>query len=319
VNSSDASNEVRVLAELLQAGVITTPEGKGSISDRHPLSLGVPRRTPDPLSDYFQGCDVVVAVGTRFAEAPIIESQTIIQIDLDPAELGRNHPNTLGVLGDAKSVLEQMTQGLSNAGHQASSKEDFFEGIREQRREQAQNTQPQGEFIKAIREVMPDDGILISGMTQVGYYSRWAYPVFEPRTYLTSSYYGNLGYAYPTALGAKIAQPDRAVVAISGDGGFLFNSQELATAAMYGINVVVIVFNDNAFGNVYRDQMNRFEGRVIGSQLKNPDFVKLAEAYGVEGFLARDAAELKIVLGAALTKASPCLIEVPVGMMPYPF
>ncbi len=319
VNSSGASDEIRGLAELLQAGVITTPEGKGSISDRHPLSLGAPRRTPDALSEYFQGCDVVLAVGTRFAEAPIIESQTIIQIDVDPSELGRNHPNTLGVLGDAQSVLQQMIQALSNDGYQAKSKQEFFENIREQRRAQAIITQPQGEFIRVIREVMPDDGILISGMTQVGYYSRWAYPVFEPRTYLTSSYYGNLGYAYPTALGAKIAQPDRAVVAVSGDGGFLFNSQELATAAMYNINAVVIVFNDNAFGNVYRDQINRFEGRAIGSQLKNPDFVKLAEAYGVEGFLAKDAEELKTVLSVALSRNNPTLIEVPVGMMPYPF
>ena len=134
----------------------------------------------------------------------------------------------------------------------------------------------------AIRAAVPDNGIVVAGMTQIGYYSRTNYPVYEPGTYLTSSYFGNLGYAFPVALGAKVAQPERAVVAISGDGGFLYNSQELATAVRYGINAVVVVFNDNAYGNVLRDQMNRFDGRSIGAELHNPDFVKLAEAYGAK-------------------------------------
>ena len=166
---------------------------------------------------------------------------------------------------------------------------------------------------------MPEDGILVPGMTQVGYYSRAFYPVYQPRTYLTSSYFGNLGFAFPVALGAKVAMPDRAVVALSGDGGFLYNSQELATAVQYGINVVTVVFNDNAFGNVLRDQLNRFDGRTIGARLHNPDFVRLAEAYGARGVRAGDAAELESALGEALAADAPSLIEVPVGMMPSPF
>lgn len=166
---------------------------------------------------------------------------------------------------------------------------------------------------------MPDDGILVSGMTQLGYYSRARYPVYEPQSFLTSSYFGNLGYAFPTALGAKVAQPEKAVVAVSGDGGFLFNSQELATAVQHGINAVVIVFNDNAFGNVLRDQINRFDGRTIGAELHNPDFVRLAEAYGAKGFRATGPEELEATLRQALTNESPTLIEVPVGIMPSPF
>ena len=165
---------------------------------------------------------------------------------------------------------------------------------------------------------MPDDGILISGMTQIGYYCRAFYPVYEPRTFLTSSYAGNLGYAYPVALGAKVAQPDKAVVAVSGDGGFLFNSQELATAVQYGINAVVIVFNDNAYGNVLRDQVNRFEGRVYGAALHNPDFVKLAEAYGARGVRV-EPEKLGPALQEALSIQAPTLIEVPVQAMPTPF
>jgi acetolactate synthase-1/2/3 large subunit len=153
----------------------------------------------------------------------------------------------------------------------------------------------------------------------VGFYSWFFYPVYVPRTYLTSSYFGNLGYAYPTALGAKVARPDRAVVAISGDGGFLFNSQELATAVQYRINVVVIVFNDNAYGNVLRDQMTRFNGRTTGVELHNPDFVKLAEAYGVKGMRVEGPERLESELREAIRGNTPALIEVPVGMMPSPF
>ena len=156
-------------------------------------------------------------------------------------------------------------------------------------------------------------------MTQLGYYSRPYYPVYEPGTYLNSSYFGNLGFAFPVALGAKVAQPDRVVVAVSGDGGFLYNSQELSTAVKYGINVVTVVFNDNAYGNVLRDQMNRFDGRTVGAELHNPDFVKLAEAYGARGVRVGGADELERALVDSFAVQAPTLIEVPVGMMPSPF
>ena len=136
---------------------------------------------------------------------------------------------------------------------------------------------------------MPDDGIVISRYDSGRLLQPVNYPVYESRTYLTSSYFGNLGYAYPVALGAKVAQPDKAVVAISGDGGFMFCSQEMATAVKYGINAVVVVFNDNAFGNVLRDQVTRFDGRSIGAELHNPDFMKLADAYGVRAASASKA------------------------------
>ena len=192
------------------------------------------------------------------------------------------------------------------------------EALKADRAKNILTVEPQQSLIDAIRAAMPDDGILVSGITQLGYYSRNHYPVYEPRTYLTSSYFGNLGFAFPTALGAKVAQPDKAVVAVSGDGGFLFNSQELATAVQHGINAVVIVFNDNAYGNVMRDQINQFEGRVIGAELHNPDFIRLAEAYGARGVKAEGPEELESSLRKALTLDTPTLIEVPVGMMPSP-
>ena len=194
-----------------------------------------------------------------------------------------------------------------------------MEAVKNERLDAMPKIEPQHSFTQAIRNAVPDDGIVISGMTQIGYYSRVNYPVYEPRTYLTSSYYGNLGYAYPVALGAKVAMPDKAVVAISGDGGFMFASQEMSTAVKYGINAVAVVFNDNAYGNVLRDQVTRFNGRSIGADLHNPDFMKLADAYGVRGVRVHEADELEAALKESLTVERPSLIEVPVGMMPNPF
>ena len=325
VISSGASGPLTALAELLQAPVITTPEGKGAVSDHHYLSMGVPRGptsawTPgEPLRDFFNSCDLVLAVGTRFATAASAADQQVVQIDIDEAEVGRNHAKTLGVVGDAAAALTEIHRRLTDAGVVRPSRQSDFEAMRAERRAHVDDVQPQGALIRAIRDNMPDDGIFISGMTQVGYYSRRFYPVYQPGAYLTSSYFGTLGYAWPTALGAKVAQPDRAVVAVSGDGGFLFNSQELATAVQHRINAVVIVFNDNAYGNVLRDQHNRFNGRVFGSELQNPDFMKLADAYGAAGIRANTPEELGPALRRALDMDSPVLLEVPVGPMPPSF
>ena len=318
VVSSGASSAVQKVAEHLQAPVVTTGGGKGALSDNHYLCLGVPGWQPDTLDSLIKDADVVLAVGTRVAETGLRESQRVLQIDVDADEVGRNHANTLGVVGDARRSLDELYRVLSASTRPRSSRRSELEEIKRARR--ADQPEPQADFVNAIRAAMPDDGILVEGVTQIGYACRVHYPVYGPRSYITSSYYGNLGFAYPTALGAKVAQPHKAVAAVSGDGGFLFNSQELATAVQHGINAVVIVFNDNAaFGNVLRDQRERFGGRVIGSELHNPDFVGLAQAYGARGVLAKDAEDLEATLRKALATDAPTLIEVPVGMMPSPW
>ena len=248
-------------------------------------------------------------------------SQKVIQIDIDPEEIGRNYDDTYGLVGDARITLEKLQDALSAISRPRESRRAEMDAARAEREESDPKLEPQHSLTRAIRNAVPDDGIVISGMTQIGYYSRVNYPVYEPRTYLTSSYYGNLGYAYPVALGAKVAQPDKAVVAISGDGGFMFASQEMATAVKYGINAVVVVFNDSAFGNVLRDQVTRFDGRSIGAELHNPDFMKLADAYGMRGVRVEDADpnRLESALKESLEIEAPTLLEVPVGMMPNPF
>ena len=317
--SSGASDAVRQLAEHLQMPVIATAEGKGIISDRHPLSLGSLWLRNDTVAGRDSSHDLVLAVGTRLAFPMWLGGQQVVQIDVDAEELGRNYENTYGVHGDARLSLEALLAEVSNLTPARADRSAEVAAERAQRQQDKITVEPQESYLAAVRSAMPDDGILIAGMTQLGYYSRAYFPVYEPRTFITSSYSGNLGYAYPTALGAKVAQPDKAVVALSGDGGFLYNSQEMATAVQYGINAVVVVFNDNAYGNVLRDQRNRFTGRTIGAELHNPDFMKLAEAYGVNGVRAESPEALETALRQCLAHNGPSLIEAPVGPMPTPF
>jgi acetolactate synthase-1/2/3 large subunit len=318
VFSSRASGQLERLAEYLQAPVVASYEGRGSISDRSYLSLGAPNLRRDRLDDFLDECDVVLAVGTRLARTSF-QRQTLVQIDVDPDEIGRNYQdNTVGVLGDAALTLDVLRAALEATGPARPVRREEFEAIKAERSDPANQIEPQGSFVQAIRAAMPDDGILVPDETQIGYYSRSFFPVYTPGTFVTSSYFGNLGYGFPTALGAKVAWPDRVVVSISGDGGFMFNVQELATAAMHRINVVAIVFNDNAFGNVMRSQIHQFDGRVVGSELENPDFVKLGQAFGVRSVRVHEPDELTAAITDATAIEAPSLIEVPVEMMPDP-
>ena len=312
VQRSGASRALQALAEHLQAPVVTGRESKGVISDRHPLSLGMGELRFDPLRKWLAQRDVILAVGTsRFGEAD--DKRQIIRIDIDKATIERTADGCVGILGDARRCLEAIYRIVSTTTPARSSCTEEVQAINTARFDPKIQLQPQWGFMQAIRAAIPDDGIFIQGMNQMGYYSRNYYPVYEPRSYLISA--GNLGVALPLALGAKIAKPDKAVVVVSGDGGFLYNSQELATAVQYGINVVVIVFNDNAYGNVLRAQIEEFDGHVLGTELYNPDFVKLAEAYGVGAVRVHDAGELESALREALAADAPRVIEVPVGKM----
>jgi acetolactate synthase-1/2/3 large subunit len=260
--------------------------------------------------------DVVLAVGTRLATAALQPAQLVIQVDADPDEVGRNHARTLGLVGDARATLERLAERLRAAGPPRPSRRAERDAVRAASAA-ADDQEPQASIQRSLRAGTPPDAILVGDMTQIGYHSRPFWPVYEPRTYLTSSYSGNLGYAFPTALGAKVARPDRPVVVVSGDGGFLFNSQELSTALRYGIAVVVVVFNDDSYGNVARD-LDEAWGGSVGADLANPDFVRLAEAYGIAGFRAKEPAEVGDLVREGIALDRPVLIEVPVGRMPRP-
>jgi acetolactate synthase-1/2/3 large subunit len=179
---------------------------------------------------------------------------------------------------------------------------------------------PQVAFLDAIRAELPEDGIFVDEVTQLGFASRLAFPVYKPRTYLSPGYQDNLGWGFATALGAQDARRDVPVVSISGDGGFMFTANEMATAVRHRIPLVAIVFNDGAFGNVRRIQQERFGNRLIASDLANPDFVKFAESFGAAADRARTPQELRGALKRAFARRDgPTLIDVPVGAFPSPW
>ncbi len=315
VHAAGAHEVLASLVDRLRAPVLETPEGKGAVSDRNPLSLGAAYWPSSPVVPIVRSADLVLAVGTRLASSPFNPEQPLIQIDADPEVLQRARPGTLTLLGDARATLEQLDLRLRADGARPSLASEVEEVRAALPR--SETLEPQASILRSLRAGTPDDAIFISGMTQVGYYSRLFWPVYEPRSYLTSSYSGNLGYEYPLALGAKVARPDRPVVATVGDGGFLYNSQEMATAVQFGINVVVVVFNDNAYGNVARD-LDESWGGAYASELRNPDLMKLADAYGVLGFRANEPTEVGRLVAEAIQQDRPALVEVPVGRMPRP-
>lgn len=319
VVTSGASAALRQLAEHLQAPVVTTRSGKGTLSDRHPLSLGIAERKYQPLRDWMDGSDVLLSVGAGSKFADRAGDQTVIRIDIDGEELADADDGLVPIIGDARQSLEALLEVLAAITPARPDRGSEIREFREKRFDPDSELQPQGAMIRAVRDAIPDDGILVHGMNQIGYYSRNFYPVYEPGGYLTPSRHGTLGAAFPLALGAKVGMPGRAVVAISGDGGFLYNSGELATAVQHGINVVVIIFNDNAYGNVLRAQNDQYGGHVIGTRLHNPDFAALARSYGAQGLTASDAGELNRMLSEALDVDAPTVIEVPVGTMEREF
>jgi acetolactate synthase-1/2/3 large subunit len=316
VHLAGAHDALAQVAEHLQAGVAQSAEGKGAVSDHNTLSLGAAFWRDSALRGHIHEADVVLAVGSRLATVSFKPGTRIVQIDADEHEIGRSHKDTLGLVGDARATLEAVLERLRAASPPRPSRKAEHEALRA--RIAAENTmEPNASIIKSLRAGAPDDTILVAGMTQIGYYSRPFWPVYEPRTYLSSSYSGNLGYAYPVALGAKVARPDRPVVSVSGDGGFLFNAQELATSARHGINVVAVVFNDSSYGNVARD-LDESWGGQYGAELTNPDFMKLADAYGVIGMRAKEPTEVGRLVREAIEKDRPALVEVPVGRMSRP-
>jgi len=178
---------------------------------------------------------------------------------------------------------------------------------------------PQLTYLDAIRKALPDDGILVDELTQMGYAARFAYPTYKPRTFLSPGYQGTLGWGYATALGAKVAKPDTPVLSINGDGGFLFTAMEMATAAQNNIGAVAVVFSDGAYGNVKRIQQQAFNNRTIATTLHNPDFVKLAESFGVASERVKSPAELGAAITRGLARGGPTLIDCPVGEFPDPW
>ncbi len=315
----DAGEAVLAIAEMLQAPVVSFSGGKGIVSDRHYLAQSA-------LAGHqlWREADVVLAVGTRLHQPQlrwgVDRDLKLVRIDVDPVEITRYFKPALGIVADAKAALAGLHAALSRQAPSRPSRKDELETLKAATLARLdQELGPQCEYLRAIRAELPDDGIYVEDLTQVGYVGRMAFPVYRPRTYIHSGYQGTLGFGFATALGAKVGRPDRPVVSVSGDGGFMFNVQELSTAVRHGIDVVAIVFADGAYGNVRRMQKEDYGNRLIGVDLANPHFPKLAESFGAAGVRTTTPEGLRRELAAALKRRGTTLIEVAVGEMPDPW
>jgi acetolactate synthase-1/2/3 large subunit len=310
----DAVDEILELAEMIDAPVVAFRSGRGIVSNAHELGL-----TMAAGYKLWPKTDLMIGIGTRMElpasgfrwpyQPPGLKS---IRIDIDPVEMRRLVSDT-AIVADAKAGTAELLAAVRKAGFART------EGRRATIREasaaaehEIQRIQPQMAYLKILREVLPPNAIVTDELSQVGFASWYGFPIYQPRTFITSGYQGTLGSGFPTALGAKVAYPDRPVVAITGDGGFMFGVQELATAVQFRIGVVTLVFNNNAYGNVRRDQRERFDGRVVASDLVNPDFVKLAESFGVGAARVTSPDHFRPALEKALADGGPYVIAVEV-------
>lgn len=313
-----AAEEVRALAELIGAPVSCFRSGRGILSTEHDLALSLPA-----AHRLWPAVDVVIGIGSRMVE-PLRNWGTdaalkVVRIDVDAEEMRRHGAPDVALHGDSAVALQALIAALESRIARRRTPHPEVARVRAELLRAIERVRPQLAFLRAIREVLPRDGIFCDEITQVGFASWYAWPTYAPRLHVNCGYQGTLGYGYATALGAQVANPGRAVVSIAGDGGFMFAVQEMATAVQYSIPVKAIVFNSDSFANVKREQGCTYSGRYIGSDLRNPDFVRLAEAFGMPGHRATTPGQLRTVLGRALAEPGPALIEVPVGDMPSPW
>jgi acetolactate synthase-1/2/3 large subunit len=268
---------------------------------------------------------VVLAVGTRLmlemTEWGVDDDLAVIRVDSDPVEPTRLAKPALALIGDAQPICARLLALLpAHNARRASRRAEMEERQRAVHARMRAEIGPQMAFLDAIRAALPENGILVEEVTQMGFAARLAWPAYAPRSFISPGYQDGLGFGYATALGVQAARPDVPVVSINGDGGFMFTATELATAVHHRIPLVAIVFADGAFGNVKRIQQQQFEGRVIASDLTNPDFVRFAESFGAEAERAETPQALRPALERALARRDgPSLIEVPVGAFPSPW
>src|SRR6266849_695604 len=315
--AQDAATEVAELSRLLQTPVLAYRRGRGVLDSRDPLSVTL------PLGRELWGeADVVLGVGTRlfygYTQWGIDQELAVIRIDADPEEPERFARPAVALIGDAGPILRHLIDALR--AHHRPSRHAEMEERQAKMRRRLDKLAPQIGFLDAIRAELPEDGIFVDEVTQIGFAARLLLPVYKPRTFLSPGYQDNLGWGYATALGAQHARPDVPVLSITGDGGFMFTANEHATAVRHRIPLVAVVVNDGGFGNVRRIQAEQYGNRLIACDLANPDFARFAESFGAAAERAKDPAGLRAALRRGFARRDgPTIIEVPVGATPSPW
>lgn len=314
---SEAGEALKSLAERIGAPVVMSDNGRGALDDRHPLAMNALAGRA-----VFQHADVVVVVGSRFIDAltPTPSWSTAgniryVHINIDAADLGAPRKPEVAVHADARVALELLSElttkrcALSNQDAQR---------VKDWAQQQIDAVNPQAQYVAQMRAALPEDGIFVNELTQIGYLARIAFPVHAPRTYIGPGYQGTLGYGFPVALGAAVGGGGRRVLSITGDGGFGWNLQELATARRYQLPVTLVVFNDGHYGNVRAIQKREF-GAEVAVELTNPDFQTLGRAFGIPTVQVDSPEALGAAVRESMTASGPVMIEVKVGVMPSPW
>src|SRR5262245_10406420 len=317
--AQDAAAEVTEISRMLQAPVLGYRRGRGVLDSRDPLSVTLPLGHA-----LWREADVVLAVGTRLHVPQTVwgldDDIAIVRIDANPQEPARVRPPAVSLLGDAAPILRRLIDVLPAHNRARPSRAADMQERQAETRQRLGVLAPQFAILEAIRAELPEDGIFVDEVTQIGFAARLAFPVYRPRTFLSPGYQDNLGWGFATALGVQDARRDVPVVAVSGDGGFLYTATEFATAVLHRIPLVTVVFADGAFGNVRRIQEEQYGNRLIACDLANPDFVRFADSFGAAAERVRSPEELRLALRRSFARRDgPTLIEVPVGPMPSPW
>lgn len=307
-----AAAEILELARKIQAPVASFRGGRGIVGDDTPYGFNCASGYK-----YYPDIDLMIGIGTRL-ELPAfrwqagVANHNMIRIDTDPTQSVRLRGD-VALVADAQCATSAILNGLGDYASPELRESQFVEIKAESHRE-IQKIQPQMTYLNIMREVLPRETFVVEEISQFGFASYYGFELYEPRKLVTCGYQGNLGHGFQTSLGVRVAQPDCPVVSITGDGGFMFGVGELATAVQHRIGVIILVFNNNAYGNVRRDQVNFYDGRVHGSELVNPDFVALAQSFGARGYRSESPEHFRDLLARALTETAdgPVLIEVPI-------
>jgi thiamine pyrophosphate-dependent acetolactate synthase large subunit-like protein len=318
VIAAGAERELQAVAARLGAPVVATVGGRGAVSEREALFQGVfpdRRACTEPL----RAADVILAVGTKFGHRSLEKlgwaldpAQALVHLDLDPTVIGRVFKPRVAVVGDARDGLTRLLAKLGDGAARTSWDRAALARVRADAG--PRYTPAIAALVDGLRSALPDDAIVVNDQTGLTYWMELRFPVLAPRTFFYPTGSASLGYAVPAAIGAKVARPDRAVVAVAGDGGFMYSVNELATAVKYRLPVVFLVVNDERFGAIQWLQ-EKFFGRAGEAELANPDFPALARAFGCRG--ERIEAE---TLGAAVRRAliadGPTVLELRAAVDP---
>ena len=324
---SNAGEEVAQLADLLGAAVVTSYGRADAIPSDHPLFLGhLGRLGAEEGMEAIRQADVILAAGTRLGQSTtfydnrfIPADARIVQIEIDPQELGRNYPVEVGIEGDARAVLQEILELVRGREPRPDARwvADIHDWAarRQSRldaeaRDSSSPIKPQRVYGE-LRRVMPRDAIVALDAGLAPNFGQDRLNFYEPRSLMTSLDLGGLGFSFPASLGAKFAAPDRPVVNFNGDGGFLFNAQEFATAVRYNLRVVTVIMNNSCWGSEKAYQRYAFDERYVGADTNNPRYDRYAELFGGHGFYVERPEDIGDALLAALNVDGPSIIEIP--------